>query len=130
MIKTVELNRIINRIKCLECGKILESKGVHDFVSCSCNNESFTDGGSDYQRVGGKYLHKIQIWDNKKNEYVNLVNDSNVNEDPTEINKVKYKDNIIKEEKIYTDKELVDMAMSLLAGILFDKYGESYKLRG
>lgn len=54
---------MINRIKCLECGTILESKFRHDFQGCGCKNATFVDGGSDYRRIGGMSLDKIMIWD-------------------------------------------------------------------
>lgn len=44
---------IRNRIKCLKCGDIIESKYTHDFVQCSCG-ACFVDGGHDYMRIGGK----------------------------------------------------------------------------
>ena len=34
-----------NSVKCLECGEVLVSKSQHHFVSCSCKNQCFTDGG-------------------------------------------------------------------------------------
>ena len=40
---------IRNRIKCLKCGDIIESKSVHDWVQCSCG-ACFVDGGHDYLR--------------------------------------------------------------------------------
>ena len=36
-----------NRAKCLRCGDVIESKSVHDFVTCSCGNLS-VDGGHSY----------------------------------------------------------------------------------
>lgn len=51
----------MGKIRCLECGKILESKSVHDFQGCGCSNESFVDGGNEYTRIGGKDLHKIAV---------------------------------------------------------------------
>ena len=42
-----------NRIRCLHCNKILESKSVHDFVMCECG-KCFTDGGHEYLRRGGE----------------------------------------------------------------------------
>ncbi len=50
-------------IKCLDCGEILESKSVHDFVKCSCPHPLFLDGGDDYCRYGGKEKDRIQIID-------------------------------------------------------------------
>lgn len=51
-----------NKIECLSCNKILESKHRHDFVNCGkdCTNETFVDGGKDYQRCGGKDLTLIK----------------------------------------------------------------------
>ena len=48
-----------NAIRCKNCGEIIESKTVHDFVPCKCFIESggskgcFVDGGHDYMRWGG-----------------------------------------------------------------------------
>lgn len=50
-------------IKCLDCGEILESKSLHDFVKCSCPNPLFLDGGDDYCRYGGKDDGKFEIID-------------------------------------------------------------------
>ena len=38
---------IRNRIKCLKCGDIIESKHRHDFVWCSCGSCA-VDGGTLY----------------------------------------------------------------------------------
>jgi len=54
-----------NIIRCLQCGAILISESVHDFVQCECLNETFTDGGSDYQRVGGMDFKQIGMLDAK-----------------------------------------------------------------
>ena len=43
---------IRNRIKCLKCGDIIESKSVHDWVQCTCGT-CYVDGGHDYMRIGG-----------------------------------------------------------------------------
>lgn len=40
---------IRNAAKCLRCGDVIESKHVHDFVSCRCGNIS-VDGGLEYAR--------------------------------------------------------------------------------
>ncbi len=40
---------IRNAIRCNLCGDEIESKGVHDFVTCSCGACS-VDGGHDYLR--------------------------------------------------------------------------------
>lgn len=50
---------IHNRIRCKNCGDIIESKSRHDWVCCSCFKDSggttgcFVDGGYDYMRWGG-----------------------------------------------------------------------------
>ena len=49
-----------NSVKCLICNTILESKYGHNYVQCSCPNQTFTDGGLDYQRRGGKDLNLIE----------------------------------------------------------------------
>jgi hypothetical protein len=42
-----------NRIQCLLCNEIIESKHRHDYVTCSCGNVS-VDGGQDYCKVNFK----------------------------------------------------------------------------
>lgn len=49
------------KVQCLECGKIIESKYRHDFVSCGCPQDTCVDGGEDYLRILGKDLDKIKI---------------------------------------------------------------------
>lgn len=49
-----------NSVKCLVCGTVLESKHRHNFVSCGCYNQTFTDGGNEYLRFGGKDLDLIE----------------------------------------------------------------------
>lgn len=53
-------NKIIhNRLRCKNCGEVIESTSRHDFVACKCFKESggskgcFVDGGKDYMRWGG-----------------------------------------------------------------------------
>lgn len=48
------------KIKCLLCGDIIESKSVHDLVSCKCDS-CHIDGGNKYLRFGGKDFSKILI---------------------------------------------------------------------
>ncbi len=43
----------INKCRCKKCNDVIESKHVHDFVSCSCGG-IFTDGGREYIRRGWK----------------------------------------------------------------------------
>lgn len=38
-----------NAAKCLLCGDVIESKSVHNYVTCSCGNVS-VDGGLDYAK--------------------------------------------------------------------------------
>ena len=49
-----------NSVKCLECGEVLVSKSQHHFVSCSCKNQCFTDGGLVYSRSGAVDLDKVE----------------------------------------------------------------------
>lgn len=50
----------MSKLKCLQCGQILESKFRHDFQSCTCSNKTFVDGGFDYCRAGGVRLDLIE----------------------------------------------------------------------
>lgn len=46
------MQRIIrNAVRCRHCGDVIESRGVHDFESCSCG-AVFVDGGHAYLRRG------------------------------------------------------------------------------
>lgn len=49
-----------NSVRCLECGEVLVSKSQHHFVSCSCKNQCFTDGGLVYNRVGAVDFDKVE----------------------------------------------------------------------
>ena len=49
-----------NRVKCLECGTILESRHVHDYNTCDCPNNTMVDGGLEYERYGGKDMDKVE----------------------------------------------------------------------
>jgi len=95
----------INRIKCLNCNEVLESKHVYDFVKCNCENESFVDGGHDYQRIGGKDISKIQLWVEDTNSY-KLITEFKTLSDPI---------NVEIKKPINTDKELLDMAIKMIA---------------
>ena len=46
------------KIKCLICGDTIESKSIHDLVSCKCDS-CYVDGGQDYLHFGGKSFDKI-----------------------------------------------------------------------
>lgn len=64
----------MNSVKCLQCGKILISKYRHDFQMCSCENQTFCDGGNDYCRIGGVDMDKIAVYDNVIKEYIQWPN--------------------------------------------------------
>lgn len=68
-----ETHRVLTRnaVKCLVCNTVLESKHRHHFVECCCENQSFTDGGLVYNRVGGKDLDLIE----NLCEYVEMTDD-------------------------------------------------------
>mgnify|MGYP003605137908 CR=1 FL=1 len=51
---------VVNRVRCLVCNTVLESKHQHHFVTCGCKNQTFNDGGLSYNRVGGKDLNLIE----------------------------------------------------------------------
>jgi predicted transcriptional regulator len=56
----------VNKIKCEGCQTFLESTYTHDFQECGCENHSFCDGGTEYQRIGGKDLSQIKVWHYEK----------------------------------------------------------------
>jgi len=47
-----------NTIRCKKCKAVLTSLSRHDFQSCPCGN--FVDGGTVYNRYGGK-LEEIEV---------------------------------------------------------------------
>lgn len=57
------------RYVCESCMNMLESIDVHDYIPCPgttkgpCENETFVDGGNEYNRYGGKDLRKITVLD-------------------------------------------------------------------
>lgn len=46
------------KLKCLICGDIIESKSVHNLVSCKCES-CYIDGGKEYEHIGAKDFTKI-----------------------------------------------------------------------
>jgi hypothetical protein len=50
-----------NKVRCLNCEAVLESKYRHDFQMCGCKNQTFVDGGDDYFRAGGKNIELIEV---------------------------------------------------------------------
>lgn len=46
------------KIKCLLCGDIIESKSLHDLVTCKWES-CYIDGGSYYSHIGAKDFSKI-----------------------------------------------------------------------
>jgi len=72
------MSRIVhNKIGCQNCGDVIESKHVWDFVACSCfkneegNQGVCVDGGREYlRRVGDNYVELSESYDEngKRNE--------------------------------------------------------------
>jgi len=50
---------VLNRIQCKNCGEVLTSYNSHDYKTCNCPNETMVDGGTVYQRYGGKDLDLV-----------------------------------------------------------------------
>ena len=42
-------SKVVNKIRCKHCDDVIESKHVHDFVTCMCGAVS-VDGGPAYRR--------------------------------------------------------------------------------
>lgn len=55
----MEKQIILNRVQCKNCGDVLTSYHRHDYKTCGCENETMIDGGTDYQRYGGKDLSLV-----------------------------------------------------------------------
>jgi len=55
-----------NAARCKKCGDTIESKSVHDWVSCKCK-AIFVDGGKEYLRSGGDIdaLEDLSVTDKK-----------------------------------------------------------------
>ena len=51
---------LVPGIHCTACGDVLISISRHHFNQCNCENESFIDGGTDYQRIGGMKMSLIE----------------------------------------------------------------------
>ena len=56
-----------NRVQCLICNEVIESKFTHDYVTCSCGNVS-VDGGHDYCKVNFKTNQWKQVLDEEKTD--------------------------------------------------------------
>lgn len=48
----------VNKAQCRLCNDIIESKSLHDFVSCSCG-EIHVDGGRHYLKRGAVNLENL-----------------------------------------------------------------------
>lgn len=51
---------IVNKVKCLKCGDIIESLSVHDFKTCRCGAISI-DGGKEYLRRSGDLDSYVEL---------------------------------------------------------------------
>lgn len=76
------------KIRCLKYNDIIESKDLHDCVSCKCGACSI-DGGSQYVRIGGDF------------EYINCINEAG-----TEESLIKDNTNVIEAGKNFLNKEV------------------------
>ena len=50
---------VLNRVQCKNCAEILTSYNRHDYKTCGCENQTMVDGGTAYQRYGGKDLDLV-----------------------------------------------------------------------
>lgn len=60
------IDRPRNIVLCKGCLDVLESKHCHDFVQCKCPNKTFTDGGTDYMRIGGVDMELVEVIENPR----------------------------------------------------------------
>jgi len=71
----MEKKLIFNSVVCLQCGEQLVSRHIHDYRVCGCENGTMCDGGSNYERHGGKNLDLVQsfcIYDDEPHEILRL----------------------------------------------------------
>jgi hypothetical protein len=61
--RTSECDFMRNRIKCLKCGDVIESKSRHDFVWCKCKSVAVDGGsGNGYMRRIGTDYEEVEEW--------------------------------------------------------------------
>lgn len=63
LVELVDGKKMRNRVQCLLCGEVIESKFRHDYVTCKCGNVS-VDGGKDYCKVNFK-TNKWKIYNDE-----------------------------------------------------------------
>lgn len=67
-----------NKIQCKVCGDIIESKHVHDYVTCSCGSVS-ADGGKDYLKRTGfseDYLDLSEVTSENEEDWFEKVRET------------------------------------------------------
>lgn len=52
---------VFSTATCKKCGDVLVSRHRHDYVMCTCDNKTMLDGGTDYQRYGGRVLKHVDL---------------------------------------------------------------------
>lgn len=50
----------VNKIQCILCQEVIESKHCHDFKQCKCEN-CFVDGGTECLHRGGSQLTYYEL---------------------------------------------------------------------
>jgi len=50
---------VLNKVQCKACNQVLTSYSRHDYKTCNCENKTMVDGGTAYQRYGGKDLDLV-----------------------------------------------------------------------
>ena len=58
--------KVGDKLMCLKCRDVIESKSVHDFRRCRCG-AIFIDGGDEYTRYGG--YQKDMEWVEEEKDY-------------------------------------------------------------
>ncbi len=60
------------KIRCLKCNDIIESKDLHDCVSCKCGACSI-DGGNHYTRIGGDTNYINIVYEDGKEKILEKI---------------------------------------------------------
>lgn len=59
------------KIRCLNCNDIIESKDLHDCISCKCGACSI-DGGKQYTRIGGDTNYINIVYEDGTEKLLNI----------------------------------------------------------
>ena len=60
--KNFDRQLVASYARCKQCGTVVQSLHRHDYKTCSCDNKTMIDGGTDYQRFGGVDIQWVEVF--------------------------------------------------------------------